>query len=106
MTVSLSILDRILVLGCLPAENNVLTLKVIKKLKENIGFNEEEMKLWNIQEKDGRILWNNQAPSKDFEIGEKSIEIIADSLKQLSDQKKLTEQHLRIYEKFVESQKE
>jgi len=110
--VSLTVLERLLVLNLLPAENNITTLRVIRKLKDKIGFTEEESKALNFKILDGpagkgsTTTWNQTAVGEvEFEIGEKSEDLIKDALKELNDAKpkgKLTEQHLSLWDKFVE----
>jgi len=108
MKVSLSVLERLMVLNMLPAENNVITLRSIRKLKMDIGFTEDELKVLDFKINDagnGRqnTVWNqNAVPEKEFEIGEKASDLVKDELKKLNDAGKLTEQHLPLWDKFVE----
>lgn len=102
----LSVLERILILDSLPKENNIITLKVIRYIKEMVGFNEDELKALNFKtvEKDGKpfTTWDDAAiKERDIALGEKAIDIIADSLKKMNEQKKLTENHITLYEKVM-----
>lgn len=105
MFFSLSILDRINLLKILPTENNIMTMKIVKQLKDVLGFNEDDYKKYSIKitEKDGiqTIIWDTTIEKKDLEIGIKGIEIISKALKDLSNNNKLTEQHIELYDMFV-----
>jgi len=109
MKISLNILERILLMGILPAEDNIVTIRVVRKLKEDIGFSEEELIKWNIksvlnENKQNVLTWNAEKTNenKEIDFGLKGIEIISEVLKDLSKKKKITEQHLSLYDKFVE----
>jgi len=116
MKVKLSVFERIVLGSLLPQEGNFITLKIIRKIQDDIGFTEEEHKLLqfkypgekyidkNGQEKvvaPGTIHWDDTVGEKEFEFGEKAVDIIVDVLDKLDDQKKLRNIHYTLYEKFV-----
>ena len=109
MKVSLSVLDRLMVMNVLPAENDFTTIKLLRNLKDAIGFNEEESKALNFRHQnmgDGKTstLWNQGVVAdKEYDLGERTVSIITEQLKKLNEQKKLTESHIGIYEKVVEN---
>jgi len=97
----LNVLDRVTLLGVLPEQGDFVTLKIVRQLRESLSFTEEELRDLEIKQTDGRIFWNSGADhGKDIQVGEKATDIIVASLKQLNDQKKLTQQHYDLYEKF------
>jgi uncharacterized protein YjaG (DUF416 family) len=97
----LGIQDRIILLNVLPAEGDVTTLRIIRKLKEDLGFTEKELKENEIISTEGKITWKPSDYQKDVQIGEKASDLIKDSLTELSKQKKLQEMHLNVYDLFV-----
>lgn len=106
MKFSLNIPNRVLLLSNLPSESNILTLKVIKKLKEDIGFSDEELvqneiKMVDTENGKKHLTWKIDSKNKEVEIGLKGIEIIVNVLKDLDKQNKLTEQHIELYDMFV-----
>jgi hypothetical protein len=106
MKMQFSMYDRILILAALPAENNVIILKIIKGIKDKFGFDDSEsalLKTIDIGNGQQNIVADPSAPIKEIEIGPKGFEVIADSLKRMNEQKKLTLQHLELYDKFVEN---
>lgn len=100
----LSTYERLILLNILPPEGDIITLRIIRKLKDELSFSEEEHKALQFQHKeDGLVEWKTDADKpKEISIGEKANDIIVESLKHLNGLKKLTEEHIPIYEKFIE----
>ena len=69
----LSIKERLLLSGVLPQQGNIATLKIVRQLKEDLSFSEEEFKEINLQKsgEDG-FRWDKDI-SKDIQIGEKAV---------------------------------
>jgi len=103
----LTVLERLVLLSILPKEGDFTTLKLVRKLRENLSFDEgEHEKLKFVQDGD-QVRWNESALSpKHVAIGEKMSDLIRDALKKLNDEKKLREEHFSLYEKFVESKQD
>ena len=99
----LSVKDRILILGLLPGKGDIITLRVIKDLMDDIGFQENEIKELSLQTIDGTHRWNQEAEKeKDFNIGSAALGVIASELKKMSDAKELLIEYLDLYDKIVE----
>ena len=109
MKVSLGILDRVLILSCLPAEDNIITLRAIRNLKKQLGFTEDELTSLDLRVVDAEkgkqtIQWNqNKIGEVEFDLHPKAQEIIASQLKKMNTEKKLTEGHIDLYDKIVTS---
>jgi len=100
----LKVLDRVTLLGILPEQGDYLTLKIVRKLREALSFDEAELALLKIVQEGNQMKWDAEADEgKDIEIGEKATDVVVGCLKKLNDEKKLTQQHYSLYEKFVES---
>ena len=101
----LEIADRINLLNVLPAEGNILTLRVVKELRGSLSFSEKELADAKIQQSDdGRIAWDADAAAvlvKDVKIGKAARDIIKAALKKLNDKEKLTAQLVPVWEKFM-----
>jgi hypothetical protein len=98
----LTVFERLILLNALPKEGDFITLKIVRKLREDLSFSEEEHKILNFKQDENSLHWNIDGDIlKNIEIGTKAMEIICDVLKKLNDSKKLTEQHYSLYEKFV-----
>ena len=99
----LTVLERLTALSILPKEGNFVTLKILQKLKESLALNEKEIKEFEIKQDNVQVVWNAKGnEEREIEIGEKATDLIVEALKKLDDEKKLTEQHFTLYEKFME----
>lgn len=96
----LTFLERILLLQLLPAEGNVLDLRILADLKKQLAATEEELKDYSIKQEDGKITWDKDF-GKDIEVGDRAAEIIKGQLESLDKAGKLTEGHLSLVDKFV-----
>jgi hypothetical protein len=99
MKVKLNVLERITLLGILPAEGNYLTFKILMDLKALLSFTEEEIKRYGITEADGLIHWQMSSDAE-LNIGEKAMDIIMQSLKKLDEQGKLNDRTFPLYERL------
>lgn len=113
----LNAFHRLILLNVLPKEGDFTTLKIVRKLREDLSFSEEEHKELQFKRpgesyKDndgiekivppGQMVWNRAADvPKDITIGEKAADVIVSVLKKLDKDKKLQDQHFDVYSKFV-----
>ncbi|MHB8084276.1 MAG: hypothetical protein ACYDHZ_00420 [Dehalococcoidia bacterium] len=98
----LNIMERMILLNILPAEGDYSTLKILRQLREDLSFTEDEHKTVNFEKTPEGIKWETDKDfTKDVQIGPKANQIITECLKQLDNNKKLTEQVFPLYEKFV-----
>lgn len=101
----LNVLERLAILNILPQENNFATLKIIRDLKSNIGITEDEFTKFELVMNGEQLRWNAEGSKRiPFKIGMKARDIIVEQLKELDDQDKLNENHITIYELFVEGE--
>ena len=102
----LSVHDRLMILSLLPKEGNFTNLKLIRKAREALSFDEAEHLALNVREveegAERRMIWDNAVPDKDISLGEVVTQIIVKELKTLDEKGKLTADHMNIYEKFIE----
>jgi len=103
MLFKLKIIDRLLLNSVLPVENDILTLKIVRKIREDCSFDEAETKqIGFAKTEDGSgTIWKDNSVEKEIEIGEKGVDIIFNALKEMNKNKKLTENHFHLYELFV-----
>ena len=99
----LSVKERLLLLNVLPDKGDYTSIKIIRKLREDLSFSEKEHKEFNIKmEENGLVLWDDKAEKpKDVPIGEKAIDIIKGSLRKVNAEQQITEDLIPVYEKFV-----
>jgi len=115
----LNLMERFTVLQILPTEGNFATLNIVRKLQEALAPTEDEYTEFGIKgpgeefiEEDGTVTiipedktrWNTVgAEEREIEVGEKASDIVVEALNKLDKEKKLTPQHLTVYEKFVKN---
>lgn len=98
----LNVRDRLGVLGVLPKEGDIVTLRIIRKLQEELSFTEKELKDFKIVQSDGRLTWDaSKDKGKEIEIGEKANDIIVLALSKLNEQKKLQLEQMELYDMFI-----
>ena len=99
----LNVLDRLLLLNISPNEANFVTLKIVRDLRNELSFSEGEHKKYKFVEDQGRVTWNPAAEQfKEVHIGEKANDIVVEALEKLDKDKKLTLEHMSLFEKFIE----
>jgi len=106
MKVNLNLVERLTLMNNLPQEGNFATLKVIRDTLDVLGVNDEEHKYYEIKIDGKQTLFNAKKAQeeKEFELGEKANVLIQEALEKLNKEKKLTQQHFSIYEKFVKEE--
>ena len=99
----LNVIERLSILQILPKENNFSTLKLIRDLNNKIGMSADELKKFGVvQTKEGQVKWNSEGVKEiEIELKEKESDLIVEALKELDKEKKLSQVHLSLYEKFV-----
>jgi len=95
----LNVLERITLMGILPAESNYITFRILTDLKQKLSFTEKEIKEFKIEQKDGRIFW---AKSKEVEItiGEQVRIIVNTALQKLDADGKVNGGNISLFDKF------
>ncbi len=103
----LTVKERILLVQVLPKEGDVFTQRIVRDLRSKIGLSEEDWKTYDIVNVDGRVQWN---PAKDigveYTFGTKATEIIVTALSDLDKMKKVSEDYLTLFDKFIPAQED
>ena len=55
MEYALSVKDRLMLLGILPAESNLTTIRIVRELREGLSFSEGEHKDLQMVQKDSQV---------------------------------------------------
>ena len=98
----LNVLERLGLLNILPSEGSFTNLKLIRKAKEELSFDEKENKALGFRQTEDRLMWNEVDIIKDVKLGEVATMMIVDRLKKLDKEGALKEEQFSLYEKFVE----
>ena len=115
----LTLVDRITIQRILPAEGDILTLRTVKKLVEKLDFNDKEkeeygLKADTVKNADGKpvrdnrgntitqITWKADAVDKtaDVKIIREERQLILDTFEKISNDKKMNQAYLEVYDKI------
>ena len=100
---SLTIFERITLLGLLPTQGNFLLLQRTDELKKRLIFTEKEVQDWGIVATDTETKWAPDAAkaTTDVEIGRTMWAWIAEALEKMDKENTLQFGHMGLYEIFV-----
>ena len=99
----LSVFERLTLLNVLPAQGDITTIRIVRQLREDLSFSEDEHEQLNFKAEDDVTMWNPEADVvKDVEFGEKAREVVVKAFEKLGDNEAFTEQHLAVYDRFME----
>ena len=99
---SLSIPERMQLLTLLPAEGNIVTLRVVRALQAELSFSEQEIADFGISLSGERATWDvAKARDKDVQIGPAAMKLIVEALTKANEAGKLHIAYLPLYERFV-----
>lgn len=102
----LNVKDRIILSNILPVEGDFRTMKTIQQLRDALLFNEQEVKRFQVKTEAQQITWDASKPTEvEIAIGELATEVIVDRLRELDKEKKLSADHLPLWERFIETGK-
>jgi len=104
----LTILERMMILSNLPAEGDVLFLRTRQGMIAKVGLDEVEMATYDFKQnpETGNVTWKNDIPQEaEIELSDVERGIIKDAMAKLNRERKLTPNHLSLYEKFCETEK-
>lgn len=96
--------DRLRLLQLLPREGNLVTLRIVRDLRRELSFSEEELAALGVVENQAAqtIKWDTEHEvPKDIPIGLRALTLIVDLLRERDQQKKMTVELLDLYERFV-----
>jgi len=98
--VELSVVDRVVLLSILPESGTFVTMKVVRQLRDALHFNEEEIAEFGLKQEGTAVTWETSR-AVPIEIGPVAHKIIADALKALDAEERVTDREFSLYERFV-----
>ena len=106
----LSMKNRIVLLNILPPEADALTMKIVRRLKEDLAPSEQDWKKYKMITEGDRTRWDDSIDrkfgGKEIKMWPKAFVMIQEALEALNKQKKITEEILEMYELFCEEGEE
>ena len=101
MEYTLSVKDRLVLVGMLPVEDHLSTIQLVRELREGLSFSEAEHEDLQMKQEDNQIRWEEGAiPDKKLEIGLTMVGLIRGILEQMDKDKKIREDHIDICKMF------
>lgn len=100
----LDLVERLTLLGTLPEKGNFVTIKILRKLRESLAPTEQEIEEFGLRSTDWQV--GSGQGVAEIEISETQRGIIVDALQEADKNKQLTVQHISLWEKFCEDEKE
>ncbi len=98
----LDVKDRLILLQILPFEGDVTLLRIIRRLQDELSFNEEEHSSLTFKLENGRTSWNPEVKiERDFNFGPKTLSVICAAFEKMDREKRLTLEILPLYDKFI-----
>ena len=103
----LTVSERMALLSILPREKGIVTLRIVRQLREDLSFSEEEIRVLELREEEGRTLWRaDKAEPKEVSVGEKATDVVVAALREADREERLVEAHIPLWDRFVEKVKE
>jgi len=106
-TMELSTKERIVLNMIMePQAGRYDTLKIVRKLREELSFSEEEIKEFELKtvvtDEQQQTTWppKHATTQRDVPLGDAAIQMIKDELDKLNGANELTPQHVTLFEKF------
>src|SRR5581483_6012396 len=98
----LSVKDRILLFTLLPSEGDILSLRTVRKLREDLAFSDDENRELKIQQTGPSYHWDPAADKlKEVELSGIAQAIIKNALKRMNENKSLTVDHIDLWDKVI-----
>lgn len=99
--VELSVLERLTLLNILPERGNVATLRIVRTLREDLSFTEEEIETFGVTLEEDRVLWDeSKTEARGYTFGAVQQKVIVDALQKLDEEGAVELQHLDLMDKF------
>lgn len=102
----LTISERLTLLNGLPVKGDITTIRIVRKLREQLSFTEVEHNRHNFRNEGELLRWDHAAEAAEMNFGHKAKSIIIEVLEKASVDGNLTEEHISLWDKFVENNKE
>lgn len=95
----LSVFERLLILNLdtIPKVGNIVTMKIKQQLLTDVGFTEDEIKEFGIQEHEGKVAWLQDSKAVDIPIGAEAVKLLVTAIESSEN---LNEAYVPLYERL------
>ena len=97
----MGVMDRLILLNTLPKQGDIVTVRVVRELREKLELAADEIAALGLKPGDpinSKTL--EAAEKKELEFGKVEQGIIKNALGNLDKEKKLTEEHISLWDMF------
>jgi hypothetical protein len=98
-----SVADRLHLLGVTKVvEGNIVTLRTVRDLQQQLGFSDEESQALAFRQEGGSVYWNPETSPKDIEVTPTARKAVLAAFQQFDQREAITIDLLALYERFQE----
>jgi len=92
MKIALSVADRLLIPRLFPQKDSLSNQILVKDIQDKVKLTQEDLKSYEIKEKDGVVMWNKEKDdSKVVELTKMELQLLKDQIKVLDEKKEITQ---------------
>jgi hypothetical protein len=95
--------ERVTLLGVLPAKGSFVEMAVIRELRAEAEFTDEEKEQGGVQTVGNKVMWTTNF-SKEIAIGQATKAVIVKALMKADEDERITTDMVPLYERFVVGQ--
>ncbi|MFA6358883.1 MAG: hypothetical protein WCY09_09535 [Candidatus Omnitrophota bacterium] len=98
----LTLPNRLLILSNIPKEGNIITLRIVRELINELALTAEEISEFEVIQLENAVQYNEKAKiPKSFPLDDVKVDVIKKAFKELNDKNKLTLDLVEVYDKFL-----
>lgn len=97
----LSVAERLALLGLLPQQGNLVTMRIVRELREALMFSETEIKRLELRQEGTTWRWANERQPKAIMITDAGRDVIRNELRVHDENNTLTDSMLTLWDRFM-----
>ena len=103
VTVSLDVTDRFTLIGLLPTEGSIATIRIVEAMSKKLTPDEREQEAIELKSlPNGGVAWNPQkASNRNISFSGFGVKLIVERLQKMDKEEKLTKGHVVLWDKFI-----
>ena len=103
VTIKLGVGDRFALIGILPTESGIATIRIVEAMSKKLTPDEKEQEAIGLSPlPNGGLTWNiEKAKDRNISFSGFEVKLIVERLEKMDKDKKLTKAHVEIWDKFV-----
>ncbi len=99
----LGVVDRVVLLSILPSEGDVTRLRIVRDLKRELSFTEDELERIKFSYSSPEQVsgYEGEDEQRDVDIGPQALAVVVARFTELNGMQQLTDYYLDTYDKFM-----